>query len=312
MKIKIQNFIKLITIILPLFIVIEQDICSAQNMDILNLKGVYFGEKSPGKTLKPFLPTLFSVQGLFQYHLHSSLYFTPDGNEVYFTNQKIPVEVGYDQTICCMKQKDGKWDSPETAPFSGKYSDQIFYMSPDGKRIYFTSTRPLYGDGEALERRNGWIVEKDESGWKEPVNITSPIDLNKNDGTIFVSANFQDTKGNIDIYRLDFLTEHYSFPENVGSPVNTEHDDYACCFSSKYKFLIFYHFDVENKTNSALLLSFLNEDNSWTKPVSLSEKWNLKFGFSASLSLDEKYLFILDRGDGIYWIESEAMTKMDF
>ena len=309
-KVKSASLIIVTIIIISCLTLVNHYTCCAQNIEMLNLSGDYFGEKSPGQSLKEFLPTLFSAQGLFNFHLHSSLYFTTDGKEVYFTNQKLPVKVRYDQTILFMKQIGGKWASPETAPFSGKYSDQIFHISPDGNRIYFTSTRPLNGDGDASNRRNGWIVERKESGWSAPVSITTPEDLKKNDGTIFVSANLQDSRGNADIYRLTYNTEHYSFPENIGNPVNTEHDDYACCYSKKGKFLIYYHFDNENKKNSSLFLSFLNEDNSWSKPVSLSEKWNLTFGFSASLSPDEKYLFILDRGQGIYWIEREAISGL--
>jgi hypothetical protein len=272
--------------------------------------GDFFGQEPPGDTLKPFCPELFSIQGEYRFHLHTSLYFTSDGTEVYFTNQKVPVKAGYDQTILFMKKQNGRWSKPQSVAFSGEYSDQIFFLSPDGNRIYFTSTRPLNGKGDALDSRNGWIAQRTESGWSEPLNIASPMDLKNDDGALFVSANWPGGKGLSDVYMLNFANENYGMPENLGAPINSEWDEYACCVPKELNFLIFYRFHPNDRDIRGLYLSFQEQRESWTKPVSLSGLLELRDGFSATFSPDEKYLFILNRGDGMYWIETQTAVQL--
>ena len=272
------------------------------------LFGEYLGQSAPDNEVQPFCPEVFSTQGKYGYHLHSSLYFTADGNEVFFTNQKVPVSVGYDQDIMHMKQQNGKWGEPTVVSFSGKYSDQIFFLSPDGKRIYFTSTRPFDGD-KALDSRNVWIAEKTESGWSEPRSITSPLDLVHNDGTIYVTAQLPGGFGKNDIYRLTYIDGHYSMPENIGAPVNTELDEYACCAIKDERFIIYYSFIQNDKHTRGLYLCPRNNGHGWKQPTQLRSIFDLQDDFRATLSPDEKYLFILNRGDGIYWIDTEAVEN---
>ena len=48
------------------------------------LKGPYLGQKPPGMTPEVFAPGIISKAG---FHLHSSLAFSQDGREVYFTRR---------------------------------------------------------------------------------------------------------------------------------------------------------------------------------------------------------------------------------
>lgn len=281
----------------------------SQETDLPSFKGGYFGQALPGETPEPFKPELFSTQGRFAYYLHSSLFFTPDGRRVYFTNQSLPVNVGYDQTILFMENEDGTWKSPQIAPFSGEYSDQVFMISADGNRIYFTSTRPLSGNDKAVETRHMWQVEKKDSEWLAPRHVASPIDLRNDEGDFYVSADLPGGLGKTDIYRLHYQDTHYSMPENIGRPVNTEFEDEICCIPRDGSYIIYYHFSQEHKSSIGLYLSFHQGNTAWSDPIHLSKKWNLSFGFAATLSPDEKVLFLLDRGDGIYWVNAQAIEK---
>jgi hypothetical protein len=283
---------------------------SCQKQEIPRFKGKYFGQSIPDLSPKSFVPDVFSTKGNYNFHLHSSLFFTGNGNEVYFTIQKIPVDPGYDQTIMVMKQNTGKWNEPEPVSFSGKYSDQIFYLSADGNRIYFTSTRPLKGGGEALETRNGWIVQREDSSWSEPRFIATPMDLTVNDGTLYVSALFPGGMGMNDIYSLKYEDNSYGLPENLGSPVNTEFDDYICCIPNDETFLVKYQYNPTQKSRTGLYVSFKEKAGSWSQPLQFPDTWNLLFGFNATLSPDEKVLFILNRSDGIYWVETKAIHNI--
>ena len=74
--------------------------------------------------------------------------FTPDGNTIYFTKHKVDFGGG---TIVVSHFRDGKWTTPEVAPFSGQYEDgeplpQIQFT----QRTALFVTRPLRGKNNSF------------------------------------------------------------------------------------------------------------------------------------------------------------------
>ena len=267
--------------------------------------------QSSGIEPKPYLSDVFSTAGMYGFHLHSSLFFTRDGDEIYFTNQAVPVVAGYDQTIFYMKKLGKRWSMPIAVPFSGKYSDCIFHLSRDGRRLYFTSTRPVTGQGEALSERNGWIAERTASGWGEPRLLQRPENLKEDDGPLYVSALFPGGMGGSDIYRLEFQDGHYGMPENLGASVNSAHAEHACCVPVDERFIIFYRYVREDRKARGLYISLRNGyENTWSDPVFLSGFVYLQDAFCATLSPDEKRIFILNRGDGVYSVSTALIEKL--
>jgi hypothetical protein len=83
--------------------------------------------------------------------------FSSDMNEVYFVKSADRWGKGkLNSSIYFSTKKDGKWDKPSIASFSGMYNDSDPHLSKDGKTLHFISTRP----SEAL-------VESPISGWSE-------------------------------------------------------------------------------------------------------------------------------------------------
>jgi hypothetical protein len=52
------------------------------------------------------------------------------------------------------------------APFSGQYSDADPFITTDGQRFFFISTRPV--DGKRKEDNDIWMMEKKGAGWGVP------------------------------------------------------------------------------------------------------------------------------------------------
>jgi Tol biopolymer transport system component len=101
--------------------------------------------------------------------------FTPDGNTIYLTKHNVDFSGG---TIVVSHFVNGKWMTPEVAPFSGQYNDGEPCISPDGKRLFFKSNRPVPGQTEQTGRRQDadiWFVEKTATGWGEPQHLDAPI-----------------------------------------------------------------------------------------------------------------------------------------
>src|ERR1700755_1399491 len=68
--------------------------------------------------------------------------FTPDGKTCYFSKSVLKF---YLDVICYSEFKNGKWQTPKVAPFSGMYRDFDPVLSPNGNKMIFTSNRPVDG-----------------------------------------------------------------------------------------------------------------------------------------------------------------------
>jgi hypothetical protein len=151
---------------------------------------------------------------------------TPDGQTIYF-NRSIPRSAFY--AICVSHIKNGRWTKPEIAPFSGHYRDADAVLSPDGKRIYFTSDRPKPGEKEP--NYDIWFVELTGPRANVAQHLEGAVNTDGNeffaseasDGTLYVSS---DRPGGVagpglpDIYRIPKVGDAYPVAESLGEPVN--------------------------------------------------------------------------------------------
>jgi hypothetical protein len=120
--------------------------------------------------------------------------------------------------IMFMAELDGRWTAPMMVPFSGEYNDHAPVFSPDGKRLYFASSRPGGND----KGKNLWYVEKTESGWSEPIHMGYPPNFEDSgasqpsfteDGTVYFIGSFEGMTWNVGIYRSRFVDGKYLPPE---------------------------------------------------------------------------------------------------
>lgn len=97
------------------------------------LKGPYPGQKPPGMTPELFTPGILSTK-----EREYCITFFGDGRECYFQRGR---------EILVTEEKNDKWTQPEIAPFSGKYPNGDPFISPDGKKLFFTSERQVKKEG---------------------------------------------------------------------------------------------------------------------------------------------------------------------
>lgn len=199
--------------------------CSTKQSDSPIFKGTYLDQKPPGMTPEIFAPGVISKAG---FHLHSSLAFSPDGLEIYFT--KFISEPEVQGTIYFMRQEGDRWTAPRKASFSGEYNDDSALFTPDGKRLYFSSNRP-YKDYIESTSMNIWFVEKTETGWSEPVfeeNVNNPETSEwrfafSKDGTMYLTSGSGRDIGmySFDIYISQYLNGSYTKPQWLDQSFNT-------------------------------------------------------------------------------------------
>ncbi len=172
--------------------------------------------------------------------------FSPDGTEFYFTRLVPYTTLPRLGILCVSYYRDAQWSAPAVLPFSGEYTDYPPKFSPDGKRIFFASSRPLPNGARGGLRI--WKVERTSSGWGVPSPLPPPINVSgsfwnadpsvSNDGTLYFSSD-RGGPGSLHIYRSRLLDGKYTEPEKLGPEVNSEFNDYQPYISSDGKILIF-------------------------------------------------------------------------
>jgi ankyrin repeat protein len=277
------------------------------------LTGEYLGMKNPGLKPEIFAPGIVSTE----HREHSNLTFSPQGDELYYCIQ-YRTSQGYKQHLFMMKQEEGRWKPRERPPFISKYSSGGGSFSPDGKRFYFHSTRPVKKGGKPLRVPDIWVTERGATGWNEAAHLGSLINTELSEVTPNIVQNnimyfsATDKNRNTDIYRSEFINGQFTKPVNLGSPVNTAQYESVSYVAMDESYIIFYQVDrSQGVADLNLMISFRKEMDSWTKPVSLKDRLNLKGTdiLAAKLSPDKKYLFILDDMD-FYWCDAKVIDNI--
>lgn len=95
--------------------------------------------------------------------------FASDGQTFYFFKK---VTVGEeDYRIFQSDMVDGKWTAPQKLNLGGDYSDLYPSISKDGRRLVFSSYRPVPNRHKLPDSKNAhlWYVDKTDEGWGTPI-----------------------------------------------------------------------------------------------------------------------------------------------
>ncbi len=240
-------------------------------------------------------PTVFG-EGLIStgdYESHAA--FTPDGRTLYFLKSTPNFNFW---TIVVSRFADGKWQAPEVAPFSGQWSDADPFITEDGAKLYFISTRPR--DGQSEENLDIWVMDKTGDGWGKPQNLGAVINSSgrewyptlTRDKTLYFGSDREGGKGATDLYRARLVEGKYSAPENLGEAINSRFGEYEPFIAPDESFLIFAAVGRPEGFGGFDLYISYNRNGVWTKAVNLGNKINSSGDeLSPKISPDGKYFF---------------------
>lgn len=241
-------------------------------------------------------PTIFAEGTISTGDYESHPAFTPDGKTLYFVKSSPTFDFW---TIVVSHLENGRWTTPQIAPFSGRYADADPFITADGSRLYFISNRPV--SAKATPDLDIWMMEKTVQGWGEPKNLGAPINSGKNewfpnltkDGTIYFGSEREGGQGGSDIYRARQVDGKYATAENLGAAINTKFGEFEPCIAPDESYLIFAASGrLEGKGQFDLYISY-RRDNTWTKAANLGDKINTEATeFSPTLSRDGKQFFL--------------------
>ena len=288
------------------------------------MKGPYLEQTPPGE-----IPQLFAPGVVSTCTQHDAAYFSPDGTEIYFSRvSQRPT------SIMIMREEYGIWNPPQVISFSGKYIDLTPFPSPDGKRLYFASNRPLVKGGKPgnAGQLNIWVVEKTETGWSEPVSLGAHINSGRREdtpsvaleGTVYFGGKSDDpqNRSNV-IFRSEFINGQYTKRKQLSNVLNSNYLDGTPFISPDESYILFTSFRPGGYGMSDLYISFYRKDGTWTKPENMGKEINTpaKEGYPY-VSPEGKYLFfnsnrpsalnkklIPDGGGNVFWVDAVILKK---
>jgi Tol biopolymer transport system component len=292
------------------------------------LKGAYLGQDPPGMEPEIFAPGIISTG-----ESEGCSVFSPDGKELTFNKFRESKTFIY-----ITRQSNGFWSKPELAPFSSDYYDGDFTLSPDGKKLFYSSARPLEEGGEPTRPSNLWIVEKTDSGWTSPRALSEPINTEHHEsyptvtsnGTLYFFARDRGGLGRADLFVSRWVDGKYTEVENLGAPINTEFDEYDPFVAPDESYLIFVSSRPGSLGKDDLYISFKKDDGSWSPPVHMGNGVNSAASENRPyVTPDNKYFFFTSNressipglehlgdekrpGNGsrdIYWVDSKVLER---
>jgi len=259
--------------------------------------GPYLGQTPPGMKAALFAPGIVNT-GMFT----RDIAISPDGTEIYFS---LVMGLEGDSVIAGTRLVSGRWTSPEVVPQLGMpgYSSVEPFISPDGKRFYFSSNRPVQGKKESHSDFDIWVMEREGDAWGPPRNLGEPVNTEHGeyfpsltrDGTLYYTGFNVEAKGER-IMHARFDNGRFARPEELPPHVNAGQARFNAFVASDESYLIVPIIGLpDSRGGTDYYVTFHNADGSWSDPRNLGDAVNSADGyeFSASVSPDGKYLFFV-------------------
>ncbi len=309
-----MNWLKM-ALILALVLVILSGASSFGKNSISGFSGPYFGKLAPVSNGEIFMDGV--ICKIDEPEMCAA--FAENGKEFYFNR----IENGK-WTIFFTKEVSGSWTEPRRINFSSGFTDRDFTISPDGKKMFFGSDRPVESVGRAAEKLDVWVsTRKGDGAWRSPVNIGAPVNT-KNFGENYpsVAANgnlyFFSCRnigiGSCDIFYSVFSKGKYLEPVNLGLMINSGKNDWDSFIAPDESYIIFSSQSREDTLGGQDLYIAFRSKGGWAKAVNMGPGVNSSSGeICPSVTPDGKYLFFTSRRRGksdIFWISTKIITKI--
>jgi Tol biopolymer transport system component len=269
----------------------------------------YVNQEPPEMTPKIFAPDVVSLKTDYEF----GSVFSNSGNEFYYA-----VNVGPIAEIRAMVRTGDTWSKPKTVITSDKYSHNDPFLSPDDKKLYFISDRPLDGQGDTKDY-DIWYIEKTGNGWSAPKNAGPSINSDRNEyyvsltksGTMYYSSNGKGGgNGNYDIFSAQATKAGFQEAVKQSDRINTPSYEADVFVAPDESYLIFCAERPDGHGSGDLYVSFKSPDGTWTKAKNMGDVLNTKGNeLCPFVTRDGKYFFYTSNKD-IYWVDAKVIGQL--
>lgn len=247
-----------------------------------------------------------------------ALSLSPEMDEVFFTRR---IAGGKNQ-IYHSRWRQNHWESPIPMNFSAEQGwDFEPHINPQGQRLYFGSTRPLF-EGDSSTGLHQWYLEKEGANWSKPQVLGSPfleaeiimyLSESLGGNRYFTYGMAGQAPQDWSLYWSPKQDSSYPRIEALPSTINFEGHYIAHPYiDPQERFLLFDARQSRNYGSSDLYISF-KQEGVWLPAQNLGSAVNTSATeMCPSLSPDGQYLFFhrgtSEEGD-IYWIAFDEVLK---
>ena len=193
-----------------------------------------------------------------------------------------------------MIRKDGdQWSNPQASFFNSDFSEHGMSFSPDGKSIYFSSTRPTKIES-IPDTWHIWKSEKINGIWTEPIYVDIPNMRDKltshptitSSGKLYFHASNLDYS-EMDIYHSELIGGKFQNADKVEIAQKPNTGICTPFISPNEEYLIFA--SIGNQLD--LWISFSDDQGNWTQTKPLNEKINNLGQGNPYVTSDNQFLF---------------------
>jgi hypothetical protein len=277
------------------------------------LKGPYLGQKPPGMQAELFAPGIVTTEK----NEHMSPSFSPEGTECFWSFWDTGAQYIYTTKIV-----DGFWVKPIAAHFNGPFREDGAYFSPDGKRVYFYSKRPLPGEDKMNDDWDIWYIEKESENWSNPKHAGFTLNTNANETLVSVTRDYSvyfilfDEKRIL--YKSEYIGGKYRVPHPLPESINRNLHFSHVYIEPDEKYMIISSNRPGGYGDGDLYISF-NENNNWSEPINMGPTINTQsLERAPQVTYDGKYLFFArhefidgrwTNGD-FYWVDAKIIEEL--
>lgn len=225
--------------------------------------------------------------------------FTPEMDEFYFS---VRHRSDYFAILKC-DIRDGEFQKPEIASFSGRFMDADPFISKDGRYLYFCSNRPT-NNIDTLYDWNIWRLERTRGQWLNLTLLSFNSDY-KNEmypsvatnGNVYFHSDLESEKKNLDfnttdIYRSVFNNVDYEGYQKIIPASTVEFPEWDPFISPDEDYLIFTSPRPDGRGGGDMYICFKQQNGQWAEPKNMGEKINSQgMDYCPSLSPDGRIFF---------------------
>jgi hypothetical protein len=141
-------------------------------------------------------------------YFEGSVSVTADGDWLYFISER-PGGIGQGDIYRSERKGNGEWGSPKSVGpvINSELDEKFVFIHPNGKTLYFSSN--------GHQTMGSYDIFKSEyvnGQWSVPINLGFPINtvneestfsLTRDNSTLLIAAEYDDTFGERDLYKID-------------------------------------------------------------------------------------------------------------
>jgi Tol biopolymer transport system component len=221
--------------------------------------------------------------------------FTPDGKTVVFTKFSPPKPMA----LMISEWRDHQWTAPRPLPFSGRYRDLDPSFSADGRRLYFSSLRPVGpSPGDTASGVDTWYVDRDGDQWGAHVRLAEPVNGNEVDmypsvtrrGVVYFDS--RRSRNQRLVYRAEPRADgSFAEPQLLDATINADSGASNLFVDPDERYVVFGAVRPEGRGGMDLYLS-MRTASGWSTPRNLGPLVNTDATeFCPFVSSDGRFLY---------------------